>query len=372
MFLYLGWDEAILAGQLSVDLTKLPAMAEISPARGPMLVKLLLAVMWLLLSLAIFSTFAPAPIRIKMFLLVPPLGGLAMIAMSLYGLMRRRRVRFGEDRVVVQDRHWWRSVAWSAPYFAFQGVRLRKKLINGGPTDRTFHIVELTHPNPAMSLPLLVTHNEPPPRSALVSVAKLFGLSVLDDDNAAEAFMTQAKVFNRPLRDLPHDHNLADLYDTGEPLPRELQVQNGPDDTLAVTVWPRRPSRAWQVALVIGSLLLLLFTIALTNIVILVDILVVVAIAAYVLVNGWRRRRRIILSHEELIWEPPSLNISGQTASRVKLSNIRGIYIEQPQPNGTPHIEIRTARDSIFLGQGLSPDSLDWLRRFLLSAIVTA
>jgi hypothetical protein len=372
MFLYLGWDEAILAGQLSVDLAKLPAMAEIAPARGPMLIKFLLAVMWFLLSVAMFATFAPAPMRIKMFMLVPSLGGIIMIGMTLYGLMRRRRVKFGEDRVVVQDRHWWRNVAWSAPYLAFQGVRLRKKLINGGPTNRIFHIVELTHPNPTMSLPLLVTHDEPPPRSALVSVAKLFGLSVLDEGDAGEIFLTQAKAFNRPLRDLAHDHNLADLYDTGEPLPRELQMKHGGDNTLALTVWPRRPSRVWQAVLIVGSALLLLFSLALTNIVVLVDILVVVAIAAYVLLNGVRRRRRLIVSHEELIYEPPAWGSSAKTSSRVKLSNVRGIYIERPQTGGLPHIEIRTAQDSVHLGHGLSPASLDWLRRFLLSAIVTA
>jgi len=375
MFWYLGWDEAILAGQLSIDLVKLPAIAEIHPARGPMLMKLLLAVMWFLISLALIVSFAAAPIRIKMFMLVPALSGLVMIAMSLYGLMRRRRVRFGEDGVVVQDRRWLRNVDWSAPYSAFQGIQLRKRLINSGPFDRILHIVELTHPNPSLSLPLLITSNDPPPRSALVSVANLFGLSVIEDRNGNDAFLTKAKVFNRPLRDLARSHNLADLYDAGEPVPRELQVQRRTGDegeTLAVTIWPHRPHRLWQTILIAGPTILLVSPFFITNILFLINALILAAIAAVIFLNGLQRCRRAVVSHDQLIYGPPSWTIAPPAPERLKLADIEGVYINQPRAGQTPHIELKTSAQSLHLGQGLSPAALDWLRRFLLSAIVTA
>ena len=64
MFWYLGFDEAILAGQLSVDLKTLPAVANVSPARTPMLAKLAITILVLALSLVLYVPFAAAPVHV--------------------------------------------------------------------------------------------------------------------------------------------------------------------------------------------------------------------------------------------------------------------------------------------------------------------
>ena len=375
MFWYLGSDEAILAGQLNVDLAKLPAIVDIFPARGPMLAKLLLAVLWFLISLAVIAPFASTPFRIKMFLLVLPVAGLVMIAMSLYGLLRKRRVRFGNDRVVVRDKRWLGSVDWSAPYLAFQGIRLRRHMVNAGASNRTFHIVELKHLNPSLSLPLLVTSNDPPSHSALMSVAKVFGLPVLDDGEGVDAFRVQTQIFNRPFRELSGSHDLSELYDAGEPVPHELQVQRRAGDDgerLSVTIWPHRPRRIWQLLLVVGPAFLLTFALIAGSLLFLVEGLIFGGLGAFILWNGFRRCYRIGLSREALDYGAPNWSLGAPAPRHLRLDDIRGIYIEVPRSGRGHHIEIDAGGESLHLGHGISPAGLDWLRRFLISAVATA
>ena len=375
MFWYLGWDEAILAGRLSVDLSRLPAMADVSPARGPMLVKLALAVLWFLLSLVVIAPFAPTPFRVKAVMVILPVAGLVMIAMSLYGLMRRRHVRFGEHRVLVRDRRWFRSIDWSAPYIAFQGVRLRKHRVNSGPYNRIVHIIELKHPNTGLSLPLLVTDQGPPPRKALADAARMFGLSVIEENDEREAFDAQSRALNRPLSALAHTHDLAGFYDADEPVPHELRVRHGAGadgEMLSVAIRPRRPQRIWQALLVLGPAVLLAFALRMGSTVILVDGATFAMLSAFITAVGLRRCRRLAITREELIYGAPEWNPIAPSPQRLRLADIEGVYIDSPRSSQGHHIEVHAGRDAIHLGYGLSSASLDWLRRFIISAVATA
>ena len=378
MFWYLGFDEAILAGQLSVDLKTLPAVANVSPARTPMLAKLAITILVLALSLVLYVPFAAAPVHVPIVFL-PPLAALVVIATSIYGLLRKRQIRFGEHRVLVRDKRLFRTIDWTAPYLAFLGVATRQLIVAMGSHDRTFHIVEPKHPNPRLSLPLLVSDTGPPPREVLLSAARTFGLSVLDE-SGDDAGVNRSEndrfaLFNRPMDELAQTHDLTELHDSNEPLPSELCIEWGSPngkETLTVTMQAHRPASRWRALLIAGPIAAVAFAAFVESTVIMVEGLVFAALLAFFFANGLRRRRRLVVARRGLVHEAPWWNPGAGPRQSVALEDVEGVYINNSKSGLGHHIEIHAGEASFYAGAGLSVASLDWLRRFLLAAIAAA
>ena len=374
MLWYIGRDEAVLAGPLSVDLRQLPADADVSPSRGPLLVKLSLAALWFASSLFFFAPFASAPFQAKAIVGTAPIAGLIMMAFFLYWLMRKRCVHFDRKRVSVCERRWFRTTNWSAPYMAFKGVALREQTIPSGPGQRTFHIVELKHPNPRLSLPLLVTSEGPPPRGALEKLARKLGLAALTEASDGESGEIRDPL-NRPLETLARDNDLSALYDPNEPVPADIRVeptgQKG-REALEITLKQSRP-RGWvRALLIIGPAVVLAFALVARNWFIAIDGMTFAAIAGFIFWSEMRHRRQLVVTRDHVSLKTPWRLFSAPAAKQLDLRQIDGLYIRPAPTDGFDRLEIEADGDSIETGGGLSADALDWLRRYLLAAIATA
>jgi len=374
MLWYIGGDEAVLAGPLSVDLRRLPADADVSPSRGPLLVKLVLAALWFTSSLFFLAPFAAAPFQAKAIISTAPIAGLIMMGFFLYWLMRKRYVHFDRNRVSVRDRRWFRTTSWSAPYFAFEGVALRKQTIPSGPNQRTFHIVELKHPNPRLSLPLLVTSDGPPPRSTLEKVAHKLGLAALTGSGGDQAAETVDQL-NRPLEVLARDNELSAYYDPDEPVPADIHVEPIVQDgreALEITLKQNRP-RSWiRVLLTVGPPLVIAFGLMTGSWFIAIDGLTFAAIAAFVFWTELRYRRLLVITRDDISLKTPRWLFQASKPKQLDLQDIDGLYIRPNKSIGFDQLVIEGNGQRIETGDGLTADALDWLRRYLLAAIATA
>jgi hypothetical protein len=338
------------------------------------LVKLSLAALWFASSLFFLAPFASAPFQAMAIVSTAPIAGLIMMGFFLYWLTRKRCVHFDRKRVSVYDRHWFRTTNWSAPYFAFKGVALRKQTIPSGPRQRTFHIVELKHPNPRLSLPLLVTSEGPPPRSTLEKLAHKLGLAALTDASDGESGEIRDPL-NRPLETLARDNDLSALYDPNEPMPADIHVkptgQKG-REALEITLKQSRP-RGWVRALLsVGPLAVLAFALVARNWFIAIDGLTFAAIAGFVFWSEMRHRRQLVVTRDRVSLKTPWWLFSAPEAKQLDLRQIDGLYIRPAPTDGFDRLVIEADGDSIETGGGLSADALDWLRRYLLAAISTA
>ncbi len=374
MLWYIGGDEAILAGPLSVDLRRLPADADVSPSRGPLWVKLSLAALWFASSIFFIGPFASAPLQAKAIICTAPIAGLFMMAFFVYWLTRRRYVHFDRNRVSVHDRRLFRTTNWSAPYYAFKGVALRKQTIPSGPRQRTFHIVELKHPNPRLSLPLLVTSDGPPPRGAIEKVAHKLGLATLTgagDDQSAEA----RDPLNQPLEVLARDDDLSAFHDPNEPMPADIRVEptnQGGHEALEITLKQNRP-RGWVRALLtVGPLVVLAFGLVTGSWFIAIDGLAFAAIAGFVFWSELRHRRQLVVTRDDIALKKPWRLFGASEAKQLDLRRIDGLYIRPNKTFGFDQLVVEADGQTIETGDGLSADALHWLRRYLLAAIATA
>lgn len=374
MLWYIGRDEAVLAGPLSVDLQQLPADADISPSRGPLWIKLVLAGLWFASSLFFIGPFASAPLQAKAIVGAAPIAGLGMMAFFIYWLMRKRYVHFGRERVQVRERRWFRTTNWSAPYSAFKGVAMRQQSVPSGTQPQTYHIVELRHPNPRLSLPLLVTSDGPPPSSLLERLARVLGLSALPLDNS-EAAEEIVDPLNQPLEDLARDTDITVLYDANEPVPSDIGVdatdQDG-QEALEITLKSNRPRGVVRLFLAVGPPVTLAFALFSGSWFIGIDAITFAAIAAFVFWSEMRHRRQLVVTRDAIDLKRPWWLFGESTSKRLELDRIDGLYIRPDRTLGLEELVIEAGGETIETGGGLSPDALDWLRRYLLAAIATA
>jgi len=374
MLWYIGRDEALLAGPLSVDLQRLPADADISPSRGPLWIKLVLAGLWFASSLFFIGPFASAPLQAKAIVSAAPIAGLGMMAFFIYWLMRKRYVHFGRERVQVRERRWFRTTNWSAPYSAFKGVAMRQQSVPSGTQPQTYHIVELRHPNPRLSLPLLVTNDGPPPNGMLEKLARVLGLSALPLDNS-EAAEEVVDPLNRPLEDLTRDTDISALYDANEPVPSDIGVdatdQDG-EEALEITLKSNRPRGVIRLFLAAGPPVTLAFALFSGSWFIGIDAITFAAIAAFVFWSELRHRRQLVVTRDAIDLKKPWWLFGASTSKRLELDRIDGLYIRPDSTLGLEELVIEAGGETIETGGGLSPDALDWLRRYLLAAIATA
>lgn len=90
-------------------------------------------------------------------LTLPPLGvGVVLLYLAVLSHRSGRDLAFSPDGVTVRGRWLRRREDWSAPYGAFDGVEARAERVLRGHFYRTYHVIELRHPEPEKSIPLFV------------------------------------------------------------------------------------------------------------------------------------------------------------------------------------------------------------------------
>lgn len=167
---------------MALDLDALPAEYDLSPPAGLAKLFFFLALFFLFMTglpFLIMLGIPDTPWWVHPVLAVGPGLSLAALVVCWRLMRRRRRVRFEQDGVSVQQRGLPGEAAWREDYRRFRGVGLDAETVDTRYARKTFHIVRLVHGEPEKSLPLLITADDEPPVEMLERYARELNLRVL-------------------------------------------------------------------------------------------------------------------------------------------------------------------------------------------------
>lgn len=175
-------------GEIDLDLSHLPVTLRQAPAP---LNAMLLGVLGLagivtaVVAGGVLGTSGQLHSTAVQLLTLPPLGGgIGLLYLAVLSHRSRRELAFEPDGVTVRGRWFRRTENWFAPYGAFDGIAGRARRVLRGRYYRTFHVIELRHPEPEKSIPLFVCAADRDPREAALQqkardYAQALGVAVL-------------------------------------------------------------------------------------------------------------------------------------------------------------------------------------------------
>ncbi len=147
-------------GEIDLDLSHLPVTIRQAPAPWNAMLLGVLGLAGIVTAvvaggvLGTSGQLQPAAVQL---LTLPPLGGgIGLLYLAVLSYRSRRELAFAPDGVTVRGRWFRRTENWFAPYSAFEGVEGRARRVLRGRYYRTFSVIELRHPEPEKSIPLLV------------------------------------------------------------------------------------------------------------------------------------------------------------------------------------------------------------------------
>ena len=360
--------------RLKVDLNDPSGEVDLSPSKTVAIVQMLFAAVWVSFCIPLVFSFGGAPIYVMAFVAVFPLIGVGLMAGALSMLLRRRNVRFEKDCVWVKERTWFTTEEWYAPYSDFEGVLWREHILRGKNSTTTFQIIELKHPEAEKTLPLRVTTKKKPPKRDWDDYARKLGLPALRE-SGDEIIERAVGDIGKSLKDLSEEHKVDVTWDPNEPVPNGLVTEpvslpegDGLKVTITAPLYPLAVQAlfygaasvfivigllapgAWPAALIGASFIVLMW---------------------FVLRHGNKASRYILLSRDAITVHDTSKSKS-KAERKVFIDDLRGITVQRSRTGMGPELHLGSEKDEIPLGQGLSKDALDWLRRYLTAAIATA
>lgn len=370
---YYGRDEAIFIGPLSVEL-KPPFEADMSPAQKPLQIRIRFALLWLLLSLFLVIPLRSTPFPAYLLVLVVPAIALAVIGSSVYWLKHRRRAHFSDKDVSVRETKWGLESAWSAPYTAFEGVLLRERTLRGRTQTRTFHIIELRHPDPGKSLPIHIAVDEPLPIDVWKRAAETLRLPSLIEVNGG-VVPYPAEHMTTPIRELAQNGLISVDFHGDEMVPEDLSLRRGgKDETEALAVIVKASNfPLWLKASLAGIVVLVFLTGLLT--LSLFGLLLSVVLAGLLGLTFWlesRRSRTILITRHSLTLRYPWAGLGPASNFSLELGAITSIRGRESPAGLGRELIIEADEGRIATGPGLDSKTLSWLRRFLIATIASA
>jgi len=147
-------------GEIELDLSRLPTTVrqEAAPVNAVLLALIGVAgIVTAVTAGAVLTSSGQMRSTAVQLLTLPPLGiGAGLLYLAVLSYRSGRDLAFAPDGVTVGGRWFRRTEKWYAPFSAFDGVEGRARRVLRGRYYRTFHVIELRHPDPEKSIPLFV------------------------------------------------------------------------------------------------------------------------------------------------------------------------------------------------------------------------
>lgn len=371
-----------LLGTVEVDPSRLPTTVAL---KAPVVAGAALVVfgaVWTALTLnavwpAIGAEGLPAPFLLA-FLAFPAIGLLTALA-GVAMLTGRLTARFGPEGVAVEERGPLGRRQWSAAYTAFEGVRMvERRQRRRKRRDILWQIVELRHPDPRRTLPLLVRRGDDPPRAEWEAAARALGVPALVDGPDGTVARDTASL-DRSLKERAAAGETVSAWSADRPVPAGLAVEREETATgprLVVTV--RRLRLPLWLAAMAGLFGLALaaagfaggepaaaLVLPFAGLAILGGTIVVVGLDR-------RRPRRLFVTRTAIrVDDPLSWLADRGPHDRLALGDIEEIRLDRNRGRRRV-LAIEGDRGRIVAGAGLRAGELVWLRDFLAAAVAQA
>lgn len=163
----------------------------------------------------------------------------------VYGIIQSRFEKalvITDTMVLAQTRSLLGLNKWQEPLSNYRGVvmreeRIRQQSVGNDSASATFHIIELAHPRPDRTVPLVVRLEGKPPRDLQEAFARRFALPALAPDESGEAARPPDAL------DVPIIRQSVPAADPGKPPSGVVTTREG--GTVRIVVGPGRLMRAF-------------------------------------------------------------------------------------------------------------------------------
>lgn len=373
-----------------MDLSRLPARVDLS--YGPIIqLAVIGTLLWLFMFLSsIWNLYRHADdwqaALGKLLLFSIAVFAAYLAALLFFAFWKRQRITLDQFTVTVERIGLFGHRTWSSPYTDFEGVLYREARAFLGLAAANLHIIELRHRDPAWTVPLFVQGAAKAPRERMKQYARRLKLPALMETREGGVLRDASDTRGMAGDVARAGAGIPETFDAGTP-PRGLSVipdtiDGDKAERVAITVG-RLPKgfplflSAFPVVIVIGLFALLLFKRGPSaldpNLVFWMLALLGFSLASTLLLRMWERRigRGVTVSRTRLVVED-----KGQKADRrrrmFRLSELEDVGVK-PAAQGLGKVLLVAGRsEQIEIGHGLSDESLEWLRDYILAAAARA
>lgn len=301
---------------------------------------------------------------------------LSLVAVGLAWLLFRLDVSITGGTVEVARRGLFGTRRFAEPLAAYRGVRHRhyRTWEPAWPVllrfIRTFLMqrLELEHPDPARTVPLMQARSDDMPREDMEAYAKAFGLPAIQDDGG-RLVVRAAEDLDRPLADLARDGKVEGAEGPSRPPPRSLRVRPG-DDRIEIDV-RRPPLPSWVVVPAFVLFGLFCFRVLAPEPFGALVIARTAALAVGGFVVSRLAWRRLVLFRDRIEWHVIGL-LGPKPPVSLLFRDIETVTLAKGGRFRRWRVRIAGDRHTLDLAQGLKRRDLEWLRDYMMFAVAKA
>ena len=357
-----------------LDVSALPATRVDKGSKGTGIFMMIFALVWggvptLMLIASIASgEFDPA----MLFTLIFSVIGAGLFAGGLHLLFSSTTTLIDRNRVTVTKKSLLGTKQWSEPLSAFEGILSRSEYHSGGKNrpSYTLYIVELRHADPKKAVRLYESRSDLDFHPIWEDYCRQLALPAVETDGDRLVKRDVADL-DKSVRELVREGKVKVDFDPAKPPPAELSLRVD-GDVLELTVVRKKSSPVgFAIALLIPCVFIYIgFFIKDCPIVFGIFGAIFLAIFAAVGVLSLLAREQISIGKDE-IRSRQVMPWGVMEGARVRSADIEVVRIGKEAGAGRDAVLLQTDGGNVKVGEGLSSESLEWLKNCVTRIIST-
>lgn len=370
-----------------VDLGRLPATVDLSmkPVLKLALTGTILFVSTAVIPLIVRNTDNWNEVLVWSLLAVGTFLAANLAGILFFAFRKRRRITFDSFKVTVERMGLFGSRSWSLPYTDYEGVLHREAQVSGIYASLKLQIIELYHRDPDKTVPLYVQEAAEAPREKWKAYAQRLKLPALTDqgDDAAPKSMEETL---RAIRTIVSEDAAAaataTAFDIAAPPKGLVLLPDTIDGDAAerVAITKGRVFKFVYIMLLASPILLIATFLYFDRLEkwladppwSLIGLLVLgFVLPLYLWLSDRRKKRGVVVSRTRLLVDDMALP-EDKRRRTFRLREIEEVRVKAPVQGIGKVLLVAGRSEQVEIGFGLSKEALNWLRDYIIAAVVRA
>jgi hypothetical protein len=356
----------------SIDLSHIPVTQVDKGAKGLGIFLMFFASLWGgIPTAALISAIKAGKLKPEMlFMLIFTVIGIALFVSGLHLLFSSTITTIDGERVIVTKKSMFGMTQWSEFISGYEGVQSRNEYHSGGKNSPsyTLYIVEMLHKEPKKTVLLYQSDNNEMFRIIWEDYCQKLNLPAVETDGS-KMIKRDVADLDKSVRELVKEGKVQVEFDPSKPPPPELSLKVD-GDVLELTVVKKKssPASAAIALLIPGVFMYIGFFVKSCPLMfgIIGAVFFLVFLAAFV----WSLivKDQIRISKDEI--HILQLTPWGPTiGDRISSETVEVVRIGKESNQGRDAVLIETDNGNSKVGEGLSAESLEWLKNCIMRVI---
>lgn len=299
--------------------------------------------------------------------------GLGIVFSLFISYIRYKKILFDGKTVEVIHRPFWgKKISFKEKLSKYEGVRFRIEFFQFGILTKNKYIIELLHKNNNKTVPLYISTSGRNIRHIWKDYARALNLPALmmsDEGTVAR----KVEDLDKSIQQQVDEGLIPNTYDDRSPLPLPLALVRKRDKTVIKArkiIWDGYNILAWIAIVMFGSLLIAtgFLYVTLNNLwLALLYLLGILGIMTAVLIL-FRKDKMVIKRHKIVIVH--KFMIFSRKNNEMPKAEIESIDISFSPATERYFLTISSKNKALIFGKKQSPETLRWVKQFLINDII--